>query len=85
MTNSELRDAAEALVASLPTTPAIVLAEVRAAGYRVRVDAPDSGLHRFYDRSARGRARLVGMLIVRAGVITYAEWIHAAEDRPLER
>jgi len=79
----ELRAAAERLVAGLPTTPEIVLAEVRAAGYRVREDQHDPGLHRFFDRTARGQARLVGMLIVRRGVITYAEWIHASDDRPL--
>lgn len=76
---SQLAEAAKRLEQGLPTTPEIVLGEVRSAGYAVRTGYPDENCHRFYDKSKSGS--LVGMMIVRQGVITYAEWNFAEDGR----
>lgn len=70
----ELVLAAQELEASIPTAPEQVRKEVRSAGFRVRLDPHDDGVHLFFDLSARRERSKIGMLVEREGVITYAEW-----------
>lgn len=73
---SQLAAAALRLEQGLPSNQDVVLAEVRSAGYSVRVDPRDSGVHRFHEHGV-----LVGMLVVRDGVVTYAEWNVGGDGR----